>query len=158
MADKTLFTQSCTLIEELRVEESSSVEQTLQIAKTFAKQKLEIDNVVCLIGDLGAGKTHFVKGIATAFGASSAEVHSPTYTLVNEYPTTPPLFHFDLYRLNSVLEVVDIGFEEYLYSAGICVIEWPELVIEMLPTTFWLVQINSISAEKRQIQISHYTH
>lgn len=154
--DNTLFNNSFAVSKLVEIA-SSTVEQTVQMAKDFAEKQLQEGAVVCLIGDLGAGKTHFVKGLACAFGADDTEVNSPTYTIVNEYDTTIPFFHFDLYRLNTHQEVVDIGFEEYLYSAGICVIEWPDLVVEMLPTPFWLVQINSLSLGERQIVISQCT-
>lgn len=157
MANKSLFSTSFKTVELLRTD-STTVEQTLAIASKFAQEKLQANDVVCLIGDLGAGKTHFVKGVAEAFGASGSDVNSPTYTLINEYETAIPIFHFDLYRLKNEQEVLDIGFEEYLYSNGICIIEWPTLVTEMLPTPFWLVQITSHSKAKRHIQISQCTH
>ena len=71
------------------------------------------------------GKTAFVRGLARGLG-ESGRVTSPTYTIVNEYNTTPPLFHFDLYRLGSADELYEIGFDDYLSRGGICVIEWSE--------------------------------
>ena len=157
MAANSQFTSSFKRVD-LSKTESDTVEQTIELAKDFASQMLKKNDIVCLIGDLGAGKTHFVKGMASAFGADLAQVSSPTYTLVNEYDTSLPIFPFDLYRLNAVQEVVDIGFEEYLYSDGLSIIEWPNLIVEMLPTPFWLVQITSLSEKKRQIHICQCTH
>ncbi|MGK7391154.1 MAG: tRNA (adenosine(37)-N6)-threonylcarbamoyltransferase complex ATPase subunit type 1 TsaE, partial [Candidatus Cyclobacteriaceae bacterium M2_1C_046] len=80
---------------------SESVEQTKEIARNFAC-KLKPGDVVCLKGDLGAGKTHFVKGMAGAFGIDESEVQSPTFTLINEYEGSLSLYHFDCYRMESV--------------------------------------------------------
>ena len=81
--------------------------------------------VVALYGGMGAGKTALVRGIAKGMGFDG-RVTSPTYAIVNEYPSSTPLFHFDLYRLGYSDELYDIGFEEYLSRGGVCVIEWFE--------------------------------
>ena len=96
-------------------------------------------DVFALDGDLGAGKTHFVKGFVGALGYDE-EVTSPTFTLVHEYPTQPwPIFHFDFYRLETEEEVLAIGLDEYLSGGGIVVIEWGEKFAALLPkTTRWL--------------------
>ena len=88
--------------------------------------------VVALKGGMGAGKTALVRGIARGLGFDG-RVTSPTYAIVNEYPSDPPLFHFDLYRLSGADELFDIGFEEYLERGGVCVIEWADLIEELLP-------------------------
>ncbi len=81
--------------------------------------------VVAMRGGMGAGKTALVRGFARGLG-ETGRVTSPTYTIVNEYMTAPPLFHFDLYRLESAEELYDIGFDDYLARGGICMIEWSE--------------------------------
>ena len=81
--------------------------------------------VVAFRGGMGAGKTAFVRGFARGLG-ETGRVTSPTYTIVNEYMTSPPLFHFDLYRLGSADELYEIGFDDYLSRGGICMIEWSE--------------------------------
>ncbi len=103
----------------------TSIEQeTERIGESFAK-KLVPGDVVAMRGGMGVGKTAFVRGLARGLGISD-RVTSPTYTIVNEYPSNPPLFHFDLYRLSSSEELFEIGFDDYLARGGICVIEWFE--------------------------------
>ena len=137
----------------------TTVEQTLACAKALAEELLRGD-VVVLEGDLGAGKTHFVKGIASYFGLKESDVQSPTYALVHEYKGSDPvhstdvtIFHFDLYRLESDRELLEIGFEEYIYGDGICVIEWPQLAQNHLPLTITKVSIKQ-EAESRVIEIA----
>ncbi len=98
--------------------------ETESLGEQFAKS-LKPGTVVALRGEMGAGKTVFVRGIAKGLGID-ARVTSPTYTIVNEYNTTPPMFHFDLYRLGSADELFEIGFDDYLARGGICLIEWFE--------------------------------
>ncbi len=98
--------------------------ETESLGEQFAKS-LKPGCVVALRGEMGAGKTVFVRGVAKGLGID-ARVTSPTYTIVNEYNTTPPMFHFDLYRLGSADELFEIGFDDYLARGGICLIEWFE--------------------------------
>lgn len=128
---------------------SHSEDETKQIARTFATS-LNRGDVVCLKGILGAGKTHFVKGIAAAFGIDETEVHSPTFTLIHEYKGRIPLYHFDCYRLKSVREALEIGIEEYLYGEGVSVIEWPERIQEVVPEHSIWITIESLSFSKRK--------
>jgi tRNA threonylcarbamoyladenosine biosynthesis protein TsaE len=89
-------------------------------------------DVVCLRGGLGTGKTAFTGGIAGALGISGY-ITSPTFTIVNEYAGRLPLYHFDVYRISDPEEMFEIGFEEYLDAGGVVVIEWAELIKEILP-------------------------
>lgn len=128
---------------------SHGVEETFEIAERFASE-LEAGAVVCLEGELGAGKTHFVKGMARNFGINPDEVSSPTYTLINEYDGKVPLFHFDCYRMKRLEEALEIGAEEYFYDEGVSVIEWPSTIKELLPEhTIW-IKIKSLSSTERQ--------
>src|SRR5271165_7137625 len=103
--------------------ESESPNQTRLIASEFARN-LPAGTVLSLIGDLGAGKTEFVKGLALGLGIDS-EVTSPTFTIVHEYRGGRlPLFHMDFYRLHEERELDEIGFDEYLKADAICAIEW----------------------------------
>lgn len=103
---------------------SKNENETEAIGESFAKS-LRAGAVVAMRGGMGAGKTAFVRGLARGLG-ETMRVTSPTYTIVNEYETHPPLFHFDLYRLDSFDELYEIGFDDYLARRGICVIEWSE--------------------------------
>lgn len=90
--------------------------------------------VVALYGDLGSGKTVLTKGIAAALGIAKDDVSSPTFTIVNEYVAgSVPLFHFDAYRIESPEELFDLGYEDYFFGEGICVVEWADRVESLLP-------------------------
>lgn len=132
--------------------ESNSVEETIAIGEDFAKE-LNAGDVVCLEGELGAGKTHFVKGIASHFGINYDKVNSPTFTLINEYSGSLPVYHFDCYRLKSVQEALEIGIEEYLYGEGVSIIEWPSKIKELIPEDAIQVEIKHGGISKRNIFI-----
>jgi tRNA threonylcarbamoyladenosine biosynthesis protein TsaE len=132
--------------------ESNSVEETILFGEAFAK-KLTPGDVVCLEGDLGAGKTHFMKGIASYFGISKDKVNSPTFTLINEYSGSIDLYHFDCYRLKSEQEALEIGIEEYLYGEGVSVIEWPSRIKSLIPNDAIFIEINHQEGSKRSINI-----
>ena len=110
---------------------TTSPEETHRVAADLLKG-LGPGTVLALHGELGAGKTCFVQGLAQALGVKRA-VGSPTFTLINEYPGPLPLYHIDLYRIGGVNEAFGLGLEEYLESEGITAIEWAERVAELLP-------------------------
>ena len=103
---------------------SKSEHDTEELGRRFASG-LPGGTVVAMYGDLGAGKTAFVRGMARGMGLD-CRVSSPTFTIVNEYEGDIPLFHFDLYRLGSSDELFDIGWEDYLARGGVCAVEWSE--------------------------------
>src|SRR5208283_4359336 len=121
---------------------SNSEEETKLCAQRFAKQ-LKVGDIVFLKGDLGAGKTTFVKGLAQAFKVASKKVNSPTFVLMNYYKGKLPIYHFDLYRLENSKTVAEqeIGdiFDEYFYGEGISLIEWPEYLGDHKPEQYYLV-------------------
>ena len=89
--------------------------------------------VFAFYGKMGAGKTTFIKAICEALGVDDV-ITSPTFAIVNEYSTpTAPIYHFDFYRIKKLEEVYDMGYEDYFYSGALCLIEWPELIEELLP-------------------------
>ena len=109
--------------------------------------------VISLNGDLGAGKTHFTKGIAAGLGIKDY-VTSPSFTIVNEYEGNLKLYHFDVYRIDDLGEMYEIGFEEYLYGQGVCIVEWGNLVKELLPNFTIGIDIVRIDDTTREIMIA----
>lgn len=131
---------------------SKSTEETFKIAKDFAKT-LSVGDIVLLDGDLGAGKTVFVKGVTECFSAGKTIAISPTFMIVNVYETTPPIYHFDLYRIDDVEELDAIGAEEYFFGDGISFVEWPERAKGYFPKTARKIEIKKISDRERLIRI-----
>ncbi len=129
---------------------SNSVEETIAFAREWSESLLPND-VVALVGDLGAGKTHFVKGLLQGL-VSPDEVTSPTFTLIHEYRGGRlPVFHFDFYRLNHLAEIAEIGFDDYLEDGGIAVVEWADRFPQVFPErTRWL-RIEAPSASERTV-------
>jgi len=130
---------------------SSSERDTRERGYRFGS-KLRAGDVVALIGDLGAGKTQFAKGVARSMGIPEEDVSSPTFTIANEYKGRLPLYHMDLYRLASESELLQAGIEDYLNSEGVCLIEWPERAEHLLPSDTHIVQLTHLPGGKRQIQ------
>lgn len=109
--------------------------------------------VVALYGDLGAGKTAFVRGLARGLGFAG-RVSSPTFTIVNEYLGKIPVFHFDMYRLTSSEELFEIGWEDYLERGGVCCVEWSENVEDALPPDTVRVSISKTGENTRDITVT----
>lgn len=130
--------------------QSSSPDETIKIAKEFAKT-VEPGDVICLEGNLGAGKTHFVRGFVQGLGLPGDIVSSPTFTIINEYDGKLPIYHFDCYRLEHLQEALEIGAEEYLYGDGVCVIEWPDRITDLLPPSSKHVTFSIIGKKERKI-------
>ncbi len=130
---------------------TNTEEETEALGERLAKC-LRAGAVVALYGDLGAGKTAFVRGMARGLDIRES-VTSPTFTIVNEYPGDPALFHFDMYRLKNAEELYGIGWEDYLDRNGICVTEWSERIEEALPENAVRVTIQRLSDTERSIRI-----
>lgn len=129
---------------------SHSDQDTVNLAKDLASG-LKAGDIIALIGDIGTGKTTFVKAIAKALGISET-VSSPTFTIVREYRSGKfPLFHFDVYRLSNEDEFYDIGAEEYLYGDGITIIEWADIVEDALPLDTMIIEIKYGNNEGERI-------
>jgi len=116
-------------------------------------QKGENKNIWAFKGQMGAGKTTLIKEICKELGVIS-EITSPSFSIVNEYLTknNRKIYHFDLYRLKSIDEIYDIGYEEYIYSGNLCLIEWPEMIFDLLPQDLTL----EISIELNPDQSRNY--
>ncbi len=129
-----------------------SEEETCRAGADLAKH-LHPGDVVALYGDLGAGKTAFVRGMAAGMGIR-ARVSSPTFTIVNEYSGKTPLFHFDMYRLASSQELFEIGWEDYLGRGGILAVEWSENVEDALPADTVRVRMEKSGDCERRLRIT----
>jgi len=111
--------------------ESFSSEDTFLLGVKMG-EKAKKGEVYCLSGDLGVGKTVFTQGFAKGLGIEEA-VNSPTFTIVQQYMGRLPFYHFDVYRISDIEEMEEIGYEEYFYGDGVCLVEWAELIEELLP-------------------------
>ena len=134
---------------------SASEEETSRIAKDFADQ-LKIGDVVALKGELGSGKTFFVKKIAEELGFDGY-VSSPTFTILNIYEASTYLYHFDFYRLKNIDEIEKIGFSDLLMERGIFFIEWPEKAEELLHEEYFEVRFDIVNAKQRNLSIKKIT-
>lgn len=110
---------------------SHSENETFSYGKDLSL-KLVPGDIIALVGNLAAGKTVFTKGIANGIGVKEV-VNSPTFKLIGEYNSKPPLFHFDFYRIKSPKEIIDFGIEHYYSANGICIIEWADLFPNLIP-------------------------
>ncbi len=134
-----------------------TVSETEKLAENFSKQ-LSPNGILLLIGDLGAGKTAFVRGLAKGLKISDpSKIHSPTFTLINEYAGKTPLFHVDLYRLNSKTEIENLGLEDYFDRNGIIAIEWADRAINYWPKDAIEVRFELISLNERKISMNNYS-
>lgn len=112
--------------------ESFKMEDTYQLGKSLGEHA-KPGEVFCLLGDLGTGKTVFTQGFAKGLGIEEP-VNSPTFTIVQEYEDGRlPFYHFDVYRIEDIEEMHEIGYEDYIYGKGVCLIEWSNLIEELLP-------------------------
>ena len=111
--------------------ESMTEEQTFNIGYQIG-QNAKIGEIYCLIGDLGVGKTIFSKGFAKGLDIKES-VTSPTFTIIQEYYGSMPLYHFDMYRIEDSDELEMIGYEDYFYGQGVCLVEWANNVSEVIP-------------------------
>lgn len=120
--------------------ESLKMEDTYQLGVSLGKNA-KSGEIYCLNGDLGVGKTVFTQGFAKGFGVKE-HVNSPTFTIVQEYEGSHlPFYHFDVYRIVDVEEMEEIGYEDYFYGKGVCLIEWAELIGEILPEKRTIITI-----------------
>ena len=120
-------------MEQIKIIESFSPEETLELGCTMGREAQPGD-VYTLIGDLGVGKTVFTQGIAEGLEIDEA-ICSPTFTIVQVYEEgRMPFYHFDVYRIGDIEEMDEIGYEDYFYGEGLCMIEWANLIEEILPS------------------------
>lgn len=121
--------------------EINSVEELSKVSDLLISWR-DKSNIIAFYGTMGAGKTTLIKNLCAKLGVQD-EVNSPTFALVNEYQTDTfdSIFHFDFYRIKSLEEVFDIGYEDYFYGGSLCLLEWPELIDPLMPEHFIKVEI-----------------
>lgn len=135
---------------------SNSPEETILIGKKLARG-LKPGDVIALSGDLGSGKTTFTKGVGEGLGVKDPRrINSPTFVLIREYKGRIPLYHFDLYRLDSVKDIEDLAIEEYIYGDGVTIIEWAEKIKEILPKERISVNFAAKGGNQREVKIEDF--
>ena len=138
------------------ITETRSSKETHELGYNMGKNARAGD-VYCLDGDLGVGKTVFTQGFAKGLGINEP-INSPTFTIVQEYHDGRlPLYHFDVYRIGDITEMDEIGYEEYFYSEGVCLIEWGNLISEIMPENATYIKISkdlSKGFDYRKIEVT----
>ncbi len=124
---------------------------TIHLGKKLARC-LSPGDIICLFGDLGSGKTTFTKGIACGLKIKNEEIHSPTFILLRIHKGAKPLYHFDLYRMEKREELLQIGYEEFLFADGISVIEWADKMGSWLPEEYLGVYLSFTKDRKRWLR------
>ena len=128
---------------------TNSFEDTMKLGTDFSKN-LKSGDIVGLIGDLSAGKTTFVKGVLEGLGYSYT-VSSPTFTLINNYKASLDVMHVDFYREPKINRWVELGFKELMYSSGLVLIEWADLIPDLIPSEAMIIKFEHINENKRKI-------
>lgn len=133
--------------------ETEGPDETRALGARLARA-LAPGDVVALYGDLGTGKTHLVQGLCAALGVPRHAVTSPTFTLVHEYAGGPfPLYHLDAYRIRDVNEFFELGYEEYFYGDGVCLVEWPARVEPLLPAHTIRLRLAHRGGDRRRVTL-----
>ncbi|MFW5986444.1 MAG: tRNA (adenosine(37)-N6)-threonylcarbamoyltransferase complex ATPase subunit type 1 TsaE [Halanaerobiales bacterium] len=131
------------------------ISKTVQDTERFGRkigEMVEPGQIILLDGELGAGKTLMAQGICEGLSVDE-DVTSPTYRLINEYEGDLPVYHMDLYRLEDVEEVYQLGFEEYIERNGVVIVEWPDLIYDLLPPSYIYIKIYITENMWRKIEI-----
>ena len=136
---------------------SNSPAATFNFGKRVG-EGLDVGSIIALIGELGCGKTLFTRGICDGLGIPTKYVNSPTFAFVNGYSGKLPVFHIDLYRLDTIVEEFEIGILDYLAEAdsGIIVVEWAEKILSLLPDDYLQVQFQVLSAQRRRLALASF--
>jgi tRNA threonylcarbamoyladenosine biosynthesis protein TsaE len=133
--------------------ETKNSKETIDVGKRIGKL-FQAGDVVALMGELGSGKTTFTQGLTRGLGVGEKDyVSSPSFTLIKEYKGRLPVYHIDLYRLNDIREVYDLGYEEYFYGKGVTIIEWGGKIKKLLPKETLIINLEIIGENKRRIEL-----
>ena len=129
-----------------------SPEQTQQLGTSSGKLALPGDDLL-LVGELGTGKTCLTQGIAWGLDIEEYTL-SPSFVIMREHYGRLPLYHIDLYRLDNIEEIIDLGLDDYLYGNGVCVVEWAERGLGVMPEEHLLIEISYLSGDERRFQLT----
>ncbi len=132
---------------------TKSEEETRKIGRVIGRSLLPGD-IICLVGELGSGKTTITQGIAQGLGVQGP-VNSASFKLINEYKGRIPVYHFDLFRLDKLSEVEELGYREYFYDQGVTIIEWAEKMESLWPEKRMEIELRIISGDNREIKITN---
>lgn len=128
---------------------NKSPRETFELGEKIGKN-VKAGSIICLVGEMGAGKTAITQGIVKGVGIEDY-VTSPTYTIVNEYWGELPVYHFDVFRIEDIDELYEIGFEEYMEKQGVIIIEWATIIKEILPEDYLWISIEKGKLEEERI-------
>jgi len=135
---------------------SHSAEQTMDLGRLVAQHLLPGD-ILAFWGDLGAGKTCLIQGICRGLGVpEDVYITSPTFVIMNSYKGRIPVYHFDFYRLSCQDEVMDLGYEEFFFSRGICMIEWADRAENLISEEYFSILMQIVSPTERKIEMTAY--
>ncbi len=137
---------------------SRSSSETFELGRKIGEE-LPVPTVVCLFGELAAGKTTFIKGLVSgAAQIDPTSVQSPTFTYLHIYEGQKRIYHFDLYRLRDIDEFLSMGFDEYFEAEGICCLEWSERIASYLPPNSLIITLEHLQGDQRLIKIERKEH
>lgn len=132
---------------------SNSPSETLKLGLKWGKS-LRAGDIIALVGELGAGKTCLTQGLLEGLGINTDyKGRSSTFVLMNEYEGRVPIYHFDIYRLNNTHEILDLGFEEYVYGNGVAIIEWADRLEELYPKNAITIKMDITGIDIREIEL-----
>lgn len=137
-------------------QQSNSEEETKSLGALLGKQ-LPSNSIICFFGDLGAGKTTFIKGVVAGATGITDDVNSPTFVYLNIHPGAKTVYHFDLYRLKDADEFLSMGFDDYFFAGGICCVEWSERIQDIIPEDSVRVHLKHLGLGRREISIAGST-
>lgn len=132
---------------------SKNEKETIKFGKKLGGF-LKKGDIIALCGELGSGKTVLAKGIAEGLGVKKPNsVNSPSFVIIKEYIGKRPMYHFDIYRLNNISELFTVDYNRYFYGDGVCVIEWADKIIQLLPKDFLRIDLSIAGENKRKITV-----